>query len=110
MLLPEILREGLGGLQTALGLGALLVDQAEDHFFHRHADPSGFASEPGFVAGINVADGDAGIHFAGSGSVDWLLAGRLCLQIMTAQHLGQKSATAVLDHWHGAGAGRTRLR
>ena len=67
-----------------LSLGALLMDQAADQLFHRHADLAGFASEPGLIAGIDVADGDAGIRVGGSGSMDLLLAGRLCRQIMTA--------------------------
>ena len=78
MILPEMPREALVRFQTALGLGELLVDQTVDQFLHRYADPVGFASEPRLVAEIDVANDDAGIHVAGSGSVDSLLAGALC--------------------------------
>ena len=57
-----------------LGSGALLVDQAADQLFHRHASLARFASELGLVAGIDVMDGDAGAHGSSSGSVKSLLA------------------------------------
>ncbi|MCY4499495.1 MAG: hypothetical protein OXC14_19705 [Rhodospirillaceae bacterium] len=75
---PEMSSESIGGLETTLGLGALLVDQAADQLFHRHTDLAGFASEPGSIAGIDVVDGDAGFHVDGSGSIEGLLASRHC--------------------------------
>ncbi len=84
MLLPYMPREGFGGLQTTLGHGVLLVDQAADQLFQRHADLARFASEPGLVAGIDVADGDAGTHDCGFSSDDILLTEPLCEQVATA--------------------------
>lgn len=40
----------------------------------RLAEMPCFASEPGLVAGTDVADGDVGTHVGGSGPVDRLLA------------------------------------
>ena len=74
MLLPTMPSEGFGGLQITRGLGALLVDQAAEQLFHRHADLARFALALGRVARIDVWDGNAGTHVGGSGSVNSLLA------------------------------------
>lgn len=79
--LPEMPRERLRRLRAALGFGPLLVNQAADQFFHRHADPAGFTSEPRLVPRIDVADGDTCAHAGNSGSVDSLLTGRLASEI-----------------------------
>ena len=59
MLFPKVPRESLGGLWTALGSRTLLVNQASHELFHRHSDPPGLTFEPGLVARIDIADGNA---------------------------------------------------
>ena len=46
MIFPEVPREGLGRLRTALRPSALLVNQAAHELFHRHPDVPGFPFEP----------------------------------------------------------------
>ena len=59
MLFPKVPRESLGGLWTALGSRTLLVNQTSHELFHRHSDLPGFTFEPGLVARIDIADGNA---------------------------------------------------
>ena len=56
----EMPREGLGRLRPVLGLDTLLADKAADELFHRNANVTRFALEPGLVSWIDVADG--GVH------------------------------------------------
>ncbi len=80
MSFSEMSREGLGWFQTALGPGALLVDQAANQLFHRNADLAGIALEPGLVAGIDVADGDACARALASCSVNGPPTGRTAIK------------------------------
>ena len=98
MLLPKMPREGFGGLQTTLGLGALFVDHA-DQRLHRHAERACCASEPRLVVGIDVADSDAGTHVGGSDSVKSRLAtDQTCSSISPVSLVFQRRALSELRY------------
>ena len=97
----EVSHKRPGGLQTALRLSTLLVDQAANKLLHRDTGSTGLALGPGLVARVDAANGD-GAHRRPSSSVSPRSAGPHLMLPLIAINAGAPEADSPVPTDEGA--------